>query len=268
MADHQQRPVELSQGVLQYFERLDVEVIGRLVEDEQPRRFPRPASPPVPRAAARHPTACASRLRKAKRAHCAWALSASSSGWRARRLSRMLCCGSSSAICWSSIAIRPCARCTSPATGSSCPAAIRSSVVLPAPFAPLSATRSGPSIRSDHGPSRRLPSATSTRSSASTLAADGISLSGMSIRSGVTISTLARASSVRFAASAICRSPVDCSRPPVFSARSARAPSRIFGCDPLAATARPALSRRALASRRSCADRRADRSAASARAPS
>ena len=86
--------------------------------------------------------------------------------------------------------------------------------------------------------------------------------------SGASTSTRARAVSVRAAASPISRSPMARVRAPVFSARSARAPSRIFGSDPLEATARPARSRRSLASRWSWAASRASRSWAPARSNS
>jgi hypothetical protein len=133
--------------------------------------------------------------------------------------------------------------------GASEPAPTLKSVVLPPPFRPVTAIRFGPRSSNVHGPSCLCPTSTVTLSSASICAAEGKPLGGRAMARGVGTSTLAQASSAFAAASLTCRSPKRRARPLLSSARSALAPRMIFGSEPLAAKARPALSRRSLASR-------------------
>ncbi len=89
---------------------------------------------------------------------------------------------------------------TSPASGASSPATVRSSVVLPAPLRPISATRSGP--RSSNPPLTRAPYRSPRSWRVRTVRPGGTAVNGRSTRISSSSRTASTASSSRSLASA------------------------------------------------------------------
>ena len=183
-------------------------------------------------------------LRNRKRARAAWASLSLAAGLSRRKFSTSISSSASRLTRWSSTsAATP--RMMRPLSGWIVPMASASSVVLPEPFGPVTASRSGPTIRNESPSRTRRPfgQAKLTPSKVSTCLPAGSPEGGSSKARLRKRSTRASASARSRSASTRSRSARRVSLPPVSSAFRFMAPSTMRGCPPLAASRRPRASR-------------------------
>ena len=175
MRDEDQRAAEVLERVEQHVLRVEIEMVGRLVEQQRVRRAgaacARPPAVSARRRTARGPACRRRRLRRGSRPGCCGC--SAPCGWGRRRRASGRPSASDRAAsprpARSTASPPDGLRCGYPASGASTPDSIRIIVDLPAPFGPTSAIRSPRSMcrltPAEHVQRRRSSSTRSCRSS-------------------------------------------------------------------------------------------------------